>query len=78
MTGDVARAYSAGMTTRCDQCGAKLRGRGHDTFTRTLCGRCHDRYLGSAAGLIAGGDVQTGIATAGWFERIRRITRPRR
>lgn len=66
------------MTTRCDQCGRKLRDGGHETFTRTLCADCNDAYTGAAAGLIAGGDVATGIATSGWYQRIRRITRRER
>lgn len=66
------------MATRCDQCGKKLRGGGHQTFTRTLCASCNDAYMGAAAGLIAGGDVETGIATAGWYQRIRKLTRRER
>jgi hypothetical protein len=52
---------------------------------RKLCDRCADALLGMAAGVIAGqnagaspsAQVGQGIATTGWFARIREARRRR-
>lgn len=59
------------MSSRCDQCGGRLRRGGHATFTRTLCDRCFEQFQGQAAGLIVHGTVEGAIATGGWYERLR-------
>jgi hypothetical protein len=64
------------MAFTCDSCGRRSRERAHRTATgRTLCTACHEDLLGGAAGLIAGGGAGGGIATAGWFRRIRGLRR---
>jgi hypothetical protein len=58
---------------RCDQCRRLIQGEPVRTATRTLCVACGTTFLGLAAGTMAGnGDVGQSIATAGWFERLRR------
>ncbi|WP_031262030.1 hypothetical protein [Curtobacterium sp. B18] len=64
------------MQQRCDQCRRPIQGEPVRTATRTLCDACGATFLGLAAGTLAGsGDVGQGIATAGWFERLRRRRR---
>ncbi|GAB2548252.1 hypothetical protein [Brachybacterium huguangmaarense] len=65
------------MTNRCDQCGRKFRGEGNHTPTRILCDDCNATYMGHAAGLIAGGGIGNAISTAGWYQRIRKVTKPK-
>jgi hypothetical protein len=61
---------------RCDQCRRPIQGEPVRTATRTLCDACGTTFLGLAAGTMAGnGDVGQSIATAGWFERLRRRNR---
>lgn len=65
------------MSTRCDQCRTKIRGRGVTTPTmRILCSRCGRRFEGRAAGMMAGGGVRNAISTSGWYQKIARITKP--
>lgn len=67
------------MSTRCDQCRNKIRGRGVTTPTmRRLCTRCGRRFEGGAAGMMFGGGIANAISTSAWYQRITRITKPTR
>ena len=60
------------MAFTCDGCGRRAPGTPEVSPTgRRLCGGCHDQLLGLAAGVVAGGGVPGGVATAGWFTRLR-------
>ncbi|KNX37797.1 hypothetical protein [Luteipulveratus halotolerans] len=69
------------MAFTCDQYGRSRSGTAIKTVTgRTVCRSCDDRTTGMAAGIIAAGGSQTspvasGIATAGFFERLRKRRR---
>lgn len=56
------------MDDRCDQCRARLRGKGQRTATRTLCDSCFREFSGLAAGYISGGTVENAISVSGWFK----------
>lgn len=63
----------------CDQCERSVEAEPHETVTgRQLCDPCNDLLLGLAAGVVAAGpsadigdQVVAGLATAGWFARLR-------
>jgi hypothetical protein len=54
---------------RCEQCGTKIRGRVFSSpLGQRLCARCHDKLVGTAAGLSSK-DLGLGLAMAGNDER---------
>jgi hypothetical protein len=60
------------MAFTCDSCHKRFREGSHKTATgRAVCTACRDQILGSAAGVMAAGGIGGGIATAGWFARIK-------
>lgn len=60
------------MATMCEQCRGRIRGRIHTSITgRYLCERCHTQLQGRTAGVVAGGGVRGGIATGGWYARVK-------
>ena len=61
------------MSMRCEQCGGMIRGWAFTSITgRKLCDRCGTRLQGRTAGIVAGGGIQGGISTGGWYARVRR------
>ncbi len=60
------------MGGRCDQCRNRLRGRGQQTATRTLCDTCYREFTGLVAGYATGGTVENAISLAGWAKRLGR------
>lgn len=64
---------------RCEQCRQKIRGTARKSITgRTLCSRCADRLTAASVGGAVNGGVGGAVATAGWFERVKKFTRGRR
>lgn len=63
------------MSSRCEQCRARLRGEGNRTATRVLCDDCYAQFAGLAAGYVAGGTVENAISTSGWASGLRKSRR---
>jgi hypothetical protein len=61
------------MAFQCDQCRKSFSAAPHISITgRRLCDSCDDQLLGATAGAITGG-VPGGIATAGWYSKVRKL-----
>lgn len=65
------------MTTRCDSCRNKIRGRAHTSLTgRVLCSRCRARSRGRTAGVLVDGTRAEDAAprrTGSWTARVKRV-----
>ena len=63
------------MAFECDQCRRSFKELPHISISgRRLCDSCNDLLLGATAGAVGGG-VTTGIATAGWYSKLRKMGR---
>lgn len=63
------------MAFECDQCRRRFEDLPHISISgRRLCDTCNDSLLGATAGAVGGG-VTTGIATAWWYSRLRKMGR---
>ena len=61
------------MATQCEQCRNRIRGRIRTSVTgRQLCESCWTSLQGRTAGVVAGGGIAGGIATGGWYARVRK------
>lgn len=53
----------------CDQCRKPLRGKGNQTYTRTLCDVCFAQYRGTVGGYLGSGNLGTALYTGSLFKR---------
>lgn len=67
------------MAFECDSCRKRFEVAPHVTVTgRRLCAACDDQLLGMTAGAVLGGPgdgIAGGLATAGWYARVKALTR---
>lgn len=67
----------------CEECKKRTESQPHKSFTgRELCGDCHARLLGAAAGVLSAGPaappeaaLTSAVATSGTFAWLRKLRR---
>ena len=63
------------MAFQCDQCRRTFTAAPHISISgRRLCDSCDEQLLGATAGAVVGG-LTEGVATAGWYSKLKRMGR---